>query len=69
MSSTADQRHLTGNHDEPEMLQRGRIDLTTQADHTTGGVLQQGLSVVQKMQNDPVLQTIPDPGKQGLCYF
>lgn len=69
MSSTADQRHLTVNHDEgvPEMLQRGRVELTTQADHTTGGIsVQQGLSVVQKMQNDPFVKTIADPGRQVL---
>ena len=48
----------------PEMLQKGRVDLTTQAHHTTGGILQQGhLSVVQKTQSDPVLQTITNPGK------
>lgn len=83
MSSTADQRHLTGlgeafyafvssaNHDErePEMLQRRREDLTTQADHTKGGILQEDLSVVQKIQNVAVLQTIADPGKQVLCYL
>ena len=55
---------------EPEMLQRGRVDLTTQAHHTTGGILHQGrLSVVQKMQSGPVLPTIADPGKQVLFYF
>lgn len=72
MSSVADQiRHLTGNHDEgePEMLQRRRVELTTQADRTTGGIWQQGVSVVQKMPNDAVLQDIANPGKQVLCYF
>ena len=55
---------------EPEMLPRGRVDLTTQTHHTRGGILHQGrLSVVQKMQSDPVLQTVADPGKQVLCYF
>ena len=70
MSSTADGRPLTGKHDagESEMLQRGRVELITQADDTTRSIWQQGLSVVQKMQNDPVLQKIADPGKQVLCY-
>lgn len=54
---------------EPEMLQRGRVDLTTQADHSTGGILQQDQSPLQKVQNDPALQTIADPGKYVLCYF
>ena len=59
------QRSLT----EPEMLQRGRVDLTTQADHTTGGILQQSQSLLQKLQNEPALQTTAGPGKYVLCYF
>ena len=71
MSSTADERHSAGNHGEgeSEMLQRGRVEFVTQAYHTTRSNWQQGLSLVQKMQNDPVLQTSTDPGKQVLCYF
>ena len=48
-----------GNH---EMLQSAREDLTTQPDHTVGS--KQGLSVVQKRPNDPIVQTTVDPGKQ-----
>jgi len=75
-SSTADQRHLTGtgntfgafianaNH---EMLQRQREDLTTQPDHTIGS--KQGLLVVQKRPNDPIVQTTVDPGKQVYLFL
>lgn len=77
ISSTADQRHLTGKggalhssvssanyRREPELFRRGKEDSRTQADYTKGGMLQQGPSMVQKRQNDPVFQTIADPGKQ-----
>lgn len=49
---------------EPELLQKWKEDFTTLTDCSTGGMLQQGLSMVQNRQNDPVLQTIADPGKQ-----
>lgn len=45
-----------------EMLQSAREDLTTQPDHTVG--TKQGLSVVQKRPNDPIVQTTVEPGKQ-----
>ena len=75
MSSIADQRYLTGKGDplsalvsnanqqgHPEcLLQRGQEDLTTQPPHP---IQQQGLSLVQKRQNDSTVQTIADPGKQ-----
>jgi len=81
VSSTADQRHVTGmgstsvavvsnaNHEgEPEMLQRGEEDLTAQPDHTIDDILQQGLSVVQKRPNGPIVQATVDPGKQVYLF-
>ena len=52
-----------------QLSQMSSIEPEMSTDHTTGGILQQGRPVVQKMQNDPALQTIADPGKQVLCYF
>lgn len=81
ISSIADHGYLTEKRDpssalvsnanqqgNPEnLLQRGPEDLTTQAphDHPMRGFPQQGLSLVQKRQNDSIVQTIiADPGKQ-----
>lgn len=71
MSSVADQiRHLTGNHDEgePEMLQRGRVELTTQADRTTGGIWQQGLSVQWYRKCQMMLFYRMLPTQVNRCY-
>lgn len=81
VSSTADQRHVTGmgstfaavvsnaNHEvEPEILERGEEDLTAQADHTIDDILQQGLSVVQTRPNGPIVQATVDPGKEVYVY-
>ena len=66
ISSSADQRYLTGQGDplstlvsnanqqgHPEcLLQRGKEELTTQPPHPIRGFPQQGLSLVQKRQNN-----------------
>ena len=71
VSSIADQMYLTGKgvplsvlvsnanqQGHPEcLLQRGKEEVTTQPPHPIRGILQQGLSVVQKRQNISIVLT------------
>ena len=53
---------------QPELLQRGQEDLTTQAPLPLS-FPQQGLTLAQKRQNDPIVQTIADPGTCKQVYL
>ena len=80
ISPIADQRYLTGKGDpssalvsnanqqgHPEcLLQRGKEELTIHPPHPISSFPQQGLSLVQKRQNDSIVHTCTraDPGKQ-----
>ena len=78
ISSIADQRYLTGKGDPSSalvsnanqqgqaecLLQRGKEELTTQPPHPINSFPQQGLSLIQERQNDSIVHTSTDPGKQ-----
>lgn len=80
ISPIADQRYLTGKGDPSSalvsnanqqgqaecLLQRGKEEFTTQPPYPIRDFPQQGLSLVQKRQNDSIVHTCTsaDPGKQ-----
>lgn len=78
ISSNTDQKCLPGKGDplsalvsnanqqrHPEcLLQRGKEELTTQPPHPINSFPQQGLSLIQERQNDSIVHTSTDPGKQ-----